>query len=152
LYHSLDRKVCNTANVVLLPARRAAELTEVALRALQARGKVAGYGYKLHVVSGAESFLPAALFATPAAITRAEGPVEEPIAEPLAIEGLAREWEWEATPEISLAVVRDLDEAITLFNTYSPQFIASLIASSEAAYDRFFRAVNAPFVGDGMTR
>jgi glutamate-5-semialdehyde dehydrogenase len=152
LYHSLDRKVCNTANVVLIPARRAAELAEVALGALQARGKAAGHGYKLHVASGAEPYVPAALFTTRAAIMRAEGPVEEPIAEPLTVEGLAQEWEWEATPEISLAVVRDLDEAISLFNTYSPQFIASLIASNEAAHDRFFRAVNAPFVGDGMTR
>jgi glutamate-5-semialdehyde dehydrogenase len=152
VYHSLDRKVCNTVNVVLIPAARAEELAEAALAALQARGQASGHGYKLHVVTGAESFVPAALFTTVAQITRAEGQVEEPVAEPLPIEGLAREWEWEATPEVSLAVVRDLDEAIALFNTFSPQFIASLIATGDEAHARFFRAVNAPFVGDGMTR
>ncbi len=152
LYHSLDRKVCNTANVVLIPEARAGEFAVRALAALQARGRATGHGYKLHVVRGAEPFVPATLFTTMAPITRAEGIREEPIAEPLEIEGLAQEWEWEATPEISLAVVRDLDQAITLFNTYSPQFIASLIATNEAAQDRFFRAINAPFVGDGMTR
>ena len=61
-------------------------------------------------------------------------------------------WEWEETPEVSLKIVADLDEAIGLFNRWSPQFTASLIAEDEAAQARFYAGVNAPFVGDGFTR
>jgi len=65
---------------------------------------------------------------------------------------LGREWEWEDTPEVSLVIVDDLDHAVALFNSYSPQFCASLISEDRAAQARFFEAVNAPFVGDGFTR
>jgi len=41
---------------------------------------------------------------------------------------------------------------MALFNRYSPQFTASLIDESAAEQDRFWSAVNAPFVGDGFTR
>jgi len=78
--------------------------------------------------------------------------VEEPLAEPLPEAELGREWEWEETPEVSLKIVESTDEAVRLFNQYSPQFVASLIAEDPAAKERFFAAINAPFVGDGFTR
>jgi glutamate-5-semialdehyde dehydrogenase len=152
IYHSLDRKVCNTANVILLPQARVDALLPVALDALRARGEALGHGYKLHVLDDAVPHLPSAFFETRAVILRAEGPVEEPIAEPLPLSALGREWEWEATPEVSLGLVRDLDEAIALFNTSSPRFAASLISEDPQAHERFFRAIDAPFVGDGFTR
>jgi glutamate-5-semialdehyde dehydrogenase len=152
LYHSLDRKVCNTANVVLVHAARAAELIPVAVEALRARGEALGHGYKLHVTPGAEPYVSRALFTTRAPMLRAEGPCEEPIAEPLAPDALGHEWEWEATPEVSLSVVQDLQEAVALFNARSPRFVASLIGEDPAAHDWFFRAIDAPFVGDGFTR
>ena len=151
-YHSLDRKVCNTANVIVLPRARAAELATVVLAALAARGEANGHGYKLHVATGAEPYVPGALFVTEVAVLRAEGPRIEPLAERLSAEDLGHEWEWEATPEVSLAVADDLDGAVALFNRHSPRFAASLIAEDLAAHDRFFRAVDAPFVGDGFTR
>ena len=49
-------------------------------------------------------------------------------------------------------VVKDLEEAARLFNRDSPQFIVSLLAADAAARERFWSAVNAPFVGDGFTR
>lgn len=152
LYHSLDRKVCNTANVILLPQERAEALAPVVLDALHARGDSLGHGYKLHVAEGARSIVPPSLFETTARIMRAQGPVEEPVAEMLPLAELGREWEWEATPEVTLGVVHGLDAAIALFNAHSPRFAASLIAEDPAAHDRFFRAVDAPFVGDGFTR
>jgi glutamate-5-semialdehyde dehydrogenase len=152
VYHSLDRKVCNTANVIVLPAARAVDLAPVVLTALKARGAVLGHGFKLHVAAGAEQYVPAALFATTASMLRAEGLVEEPIAEPLPLRELGREWEWEGTPEVSLAIAADLDEAIALFNTYSPRLAASLIADDPQAQTRFFQGIDAPFVGNGMTR
>ena len=45
-----------------------------------------------------------------------------------------------------------VEEAAALFNRYSPQFTVSLISHDPAAHDRFYEAVNAPFVGDGFTR
>ena len=41
---------------------------------------------------------------------------------------LAREWEWEETPDVWLTIVPDLDAAIGLFNAHSPRFIVSLIS------------------------
>jgi glutamate-5-semialdehyde dehydrogenase len=152
LYHSLDRKVCNTANVALVCAARAAELVPLAVEALRARGESLGHGCKLHVTPGAAPYVPRALFETTAQIMRAEGPREEPIADMLPDDALGREWEWEATPELSLAVAPDLHAAVALFNVHSPRFVASLIAEDAATQRWFFDAVDAPFVGDGFTR
>ncbi len=152
LFHSLDRKVCNTANVVLIDRRRAADLLPLALKAVQERGEILGHGYKLHVLDNAKSNIPAELFQARIPITRFGLTAPEPIAESLSPADLGREWEWEIVPELSLGLVQSLDEAVSLFNTYSPRLVASLISESPAAHDRFFRAVDAPFVGDGFTR
>lgn len=152
VFHSVDRKVCNTVNTVCIPEARAADLVPALLTALRERGEKLGYAYKLHVAVGSEAHVPAALFQTTAKMLRAQGEVEEPLAESIAPDQLGREWEWEQTPEVTLRVVRDGEEAVALFNAQSPQFVVSLIAESAAAHDRFFRAVNAPFVGNGFTR
>jgi glutamate-5-semialdehyde dehydrogenase len=152
VYHSTDRKVCNTVNTVCLPATRAGELVPLLLEALDERGRRLGHGYKLHVAAGSEAHVPAALFETRARMLRAEGEVEEPIAELLPDEALGWEWEWEGTPEVTLRVVRGTAEAVALFNAQSPQFIASLIAEDPGAHELFFATINAPFVGNGFTR
>ena len=46
----------------------------------------------------------------------------------------------------------DIDDAIALCNRYSPRFVASLVSPDPVEHDRFFAAVDAPFVGDGFTR
>jgi len=152
VYHSLDRKVCNTVNVVLVVESRAADLVPIALRAVQRRGEALGTGYKLHVLDGARPFVPAELLEQHAPIHRAGGSVAEPIAEDLVVEQLGKEWEWEATPELSFGVVTSVDQAVEWFNRHSPRFAASLIADDSDAQDHFFRAVDAPFVGNGFTR
>ena len=65
---------------------------------------------------------------------------------------LAHEWEWDTVPEVGLLIVDDVAQAIVQFNRFSPHFVASLISADEAEHDRFYRAVEAPFVGDGFTR
>src|SRR5207253_4697725 len=55
VYHSLDRKVCNTLNVCCLPRARAAELVPVFLDALRRAGERRGCGCKLWVVEGDEA-------------------------------------------------------------------------------------------------
>lgn len=152
VYHSLDRKVCNTLNVCCIVRSRAEELVPLFLQSLHAAGERRGHGAKLHVAEGDEAFIPDDWRARRVVVARAEGPREEPLVEPVAESGLAVEWEWEETPEVSLKIVDDLDHAAALFNRWSPQFTASLIAEDAAAQARFFDAVNAPFVGDGFTR
>ena len=49
-------------------------------------------------------------------------------------------------------LVEDLDHFSQLFNTHSPQFVASLLSPDREEQARFFSAVNAPFVGDDHTR
>ena len=149
---SLDRKVCNTLNVCCIARSRVDELVPVLLQSLERAGAHRGQAFKVHVVAGDEAALPAALFRTEVTVRRAGGDVREPQAEPLAEEELGREWEWEETPEVSLKVVDDLDNAVALFNRYSPQFIASLISEDGGEHERFYAAVNAPFVGNGFTR
>jgi glutamate-5-semialdehyde dehydrogenase len=151
VYHSLDRKVCNTLNVCAIVRERAADLVPAFLEALDAAGERRS-NVKLHVVEGSEAVLPAAWREARVLVGRAEGAVEEPKVELLKREMLGQEWEWEETPELTLVVVDDVEEAVALFNLYSPQFAASLIAQDPAAHERFYAAINAPFVGDGFTR
>jgi glutamate-5-semialdehyde dehydrogenase len=150
--NSLDRKVCNTLNVCCIVEDRAADLTPLFLRALHAAGERRGHGVKLHVLVGSERWLPQPWLDGRTCVTRADGVHDEALVEILAPAGLAAEWEWEESPEVSLAIVRDLDEAIALFNTWSPRFIASVIAENEAAKARALARLDAAFVGDGVTR
>ena len=152
VFASLDRKVCNTLNTCCIPESRAALLVPAFLEGLERAGERLGHGYKLHVVEGSEGFVPRELFERSIEVRRAEGDVPEKQAERVAEDVLAREWEWEQTPEVTLAVVRDVDEAVALCNRYSPQFVASLVGEDEKEHERFYEDVNAPFVGDGQTR
>jgi glutamate-5-semialdehyde dehydrogenase len=152
--NSLDRKVCNTLNVCCIDQTRAGELVPVFLAALERAGQRRGRGCNLHVIEdgGAPTYIPDGWFGTKALIRRAEGDVEEDRAEILTLDQLGREWEWEETPEVTLAVVGGLNHAISWFNQYSPQFDASLISQDPASHDYFYNHINAPFVGDGFTR
>jgi glutamate-5-semialdehyde dehydrogenase len=151
VFESLDRKVCNTLNTLCIPRARA-ELVSAALRGCERAGERLGTAYKLHVVDRDADAVPGELFATKVEVRRAEGPRSEPQAERIALEQLGHEWEWEGTPELTLVLVDGVDEAVALFNRYSPQFVASLIGGNSAQHDRFYQAVNAPFVGDSHTR
>ena len=106
-------------------------------------GERLGEAYKLHVVEGGEAHVPEAFFSETVSVTRAEGSVQEKRAERLAEDMLSHEWEWEGTPEVTLRIVDDVDEAIDLFNRYSPQFIASLVTRDADERERFDRLVNA---------
>ena len=152
VYESLDRKVCNTLNVLCLPRSRAEELVPSFLSALTRAGETLGEAWRLHVVEGDEAHLPAALFEERVAVTRAEGSRQEPRVDSIPESELATEWEWERTPELSLKIVEDVDHAIDLCNRYSPQFVASLVSDRPDESEHFYRRVNAPFVGDGHTR
>jgi glutamate-5-semialdehyde dehydrogenase len=149
--HSLDRKVCNTLNTVCVVESRAAELVPVVLESLHRAGERAGATSKLHVTEAARPLVPEIWF-EPAAITRAGGPATEPRTEILGEGDLGVEWEWEASPELSLTIVPDVETAIEMFNEQSPRFAASLLSEDTDEHGRFFDLIDSPFVGNGFTR
>jgi len=133
--HSLDRKVCNTLNVCAIVRGDAATLVPAFLAGLDAAAAERGTAARLHVVDGGEAFVPRGVPCS----TVGEG-------------GLATEWEWEDTPEVTLVIVDSVDQAVDLCNRYSPHFVASLISDDPAEHQRFYERVDAPFVGTGFTR
>jgi glutamate-5-semialdehyde dehydrogenase len=125
LRHSLDRKVCNTLNVLLLDRAARDSLGPVCERVLRALGA------RVHVARGSEGVV--------------EG-------EALPIEDLGREWEWESTPELAFVVADGLDEAAALHDRHSPHFVASVLSRREGAFEQFYARVDAPYVGNAFTR
>jgi glutamate-5-semialdehyde dehydrogenase len=150
--HSLDRKVCNTLNCVAVLRSHADELVPIVLDALAAAAAARAATGRLHVVEGSERVVPAELFDSFVTVERAEGEIAEPAASVIPESGLGVEWEWENSPEMTLVVVDSVDAAVDMFNRYSPHFVASLISSDPDEHERFYAAVDAPFVGNGFTR
>lgn len=151
VYNSLDRKVCNTLNTCCIVADRAQDLLPAFLGALGRAGERRGAKPKLHVVAEQADLIPQS-WKSEVAIARAEGDVVETQTSTLGWDDLGEEWEWEDSPEVSLAIVESIDQAIDLFNNLSPRFAASLISESDATHQRFFERIDAPFVGNGFTR
>ena len=137
--NSLDRKVCNTLNTVVLTTGSKHSLQSVidgVLRAAQNRNTFA----IVHVDAGVASAL------VNCTVT------QELVVKEIEHSDLGTEWEWENTPEISIVVVDNIDSAIELFNAHSPSFVMSIVSDNETEVDLVWRRSNAPFFGDGMTR
>ncbi len=149
--HSLDRKVCNTLNTCCITRAAAAKLIPLFLTALTEAARRRGTNPKLWVVDSQADLVPPEWF-DEVELSRAEGTVTEPGTSTLRWDDLGREWEWESSPEVTLAIVEDVEHAVELFNTLSPRFAASLISTDTDRVDRFFDAIDSPFVGDGFTR
>ena len=151
IYHSLDRKVCNTLNTCCITKEAASVLVPEFLAALTEASEARGANAKLHITESTDSFIPDAWRGN-VPIERAEGEVIEPQTEEIQIDEIGVEWEWENSPEVTLVVVESVSEAITLCNSYSPQFVASMVTEDDAEFEAFFDGINAPFVGNGFTR
>lgn len=144
IIHSLDRKVCNTLNVLCLTNASLPVTVGSALSALGGRGAI------VHVdESTLEAVCVAGVDLRDDAVIVALG-LGEVIVEGELDPG--REWEWDETAEVTMMVVEDLDDAIESFNRHSPRFVASLISDRSDEQQRFYDGVEAPFVGDGFTR
>lgn len=123
---SLDRKVCNTLNVLVVERAGLEKLgphIERALREVHAR---------VAVVRGSEG------------VVSSQQSVDET--------ELGREWEWDSVPELSFVVAPDFEHAVGLINRYSPKFVASILSEREGAFEAFYAAVEAPYVSNGFTR
>lgn len=150
--NSLDRKVCNTLNVAVVLRDRADELVPVVLAGADDAAAARSGRARVHVITGSEQSVPAEYAQRQIDVRRAGGDVREPQVSIDPLETLATEWEWEDTPELTVIVVDEVADAVELFNTYSPRFVASLISEDASARERFFADIDAPFVGDGFTR
>jgi glutamate-5-semialdehyde dehydrogenase len=149
--NSLDRKVCNTLNVCAIPQSRA-DMIPVFLEALADVAAGVGADVRLHVVAGSEQWLPAETFERRVVVGRTGGPSEEPFASTVDESGLATEWEWERSPELTLVVTPDVAAAVTLCNRHSPRFVTSVITADRAEFERCYEALDTPFTGNGFTR
>ncbi len=145
---SLDRKVCNTLNTLVVPRKRAHVTILLVIEALSERDP----SFRLHVAAGSESDVPRELFEKQVSVQRADGESVEPQVDVMPADELSTEWEWESTPEVSLVCAKDDDDAIGLINRHSPSFVASIITADPLRFERFYERVDAPYVGDGFTR
>ena len=150
--YSLDRKVCNTLNCLVVVRDCATEVVPGALDALQRAARRRGAEPRLHVVEGSESYVPSGWPDATARVVHGDARGGGPIVDVIEQTALAVEWEWENSPEITLLVVDGIDDAVDAFNLHSPRFVASLISSDDHEHERFYAAVDAPFVGNGFTR
>lgn len=152
VHRSLDRKVCNTLNTCVIVRERAPDLVPVLLEQLTRAAGDLGTHPKLHVRDRDRAHVPAAWFERWVPIERAEGAEEEPQAEVIVEAQLAVEFEWEDSPEVALVVADDVDDAVALFNRYSPRFVLSLVSEDDAERARVERTAEAPYTGNGFTR
>ena len=138
--HSLDRKVCNTLNTVVMT--------------------------RSTVESNLQSVIDGILIAASQRNTHAVLHIDELVNESLSKvvvpkdfvlvnidhQLLGTEWEWENSPEVSIVVADSTHEAVEMFNRYSPSFVLSVVSDDDQEIDAAWRTSNAPFFGDGMTR
>lgn len=147
--HSLDRKVCNTLNTICIPSARAEELVPVVFESARRAGRTRGHAPRIHAVGGSQKYLPSDDTVT---VMREGKAIDEPMVTSADVSMLSHEFEWEENPEFFIVVVGSIDEAVDLFNHYSPQFIVSVVSDSSDEEEQVWNRANAPFVGDGMTR
>jgi glutamate-5-semialdehyde dehydrogenase len=141
--------VCNTLNTLAVVTGGDPAILRGGLHGLERAAARRGTNPKLHVAG--EIDLPE-MWLREGSISRAEGKVVEPLAEPIERDRLGEEWEWEDSPEMTLTIVDSIEEAVAAFNEQSPRFVASLISSDPGEHEAFYAAIDAPFVGNGFTR
>jgi glutamate-5-semialdehyde dehydrogenase len=138
--NSLDRKVCNTLNTVVLTTGSLDKSLQTVIDGVQLAAQMRNAYAVLHVDGVVAS-----------ALTACTVP-QDFVVEAIDHSNLGTEWEWENTPEISIVVVDNVNDSIDLFNAHSPSFVLSIISDNKTEVDLAWSRSNAPFFGDGMTR
>ena len=135
--HSLDRKVCNTLNtLVVLEANLDTALSAIA-PALAEASSAHGGNLVLHTDR-----------ADVADRLRGTGPIEVRVG-PV---NPGEEWEWDLHPEVTVVAAKSVSDAVAMFNAASPRFVLSVVSSLSAEEESAWAASEAPFFGDGFTR
>ncbi|WP_336250294.1 aldehyde dehydrogenase family protein [Stomatohabitans albus] len=148
IWRSLDRKVCNTLNTIVLIGQTHADAVLAGLEDAQSK---AGKALKLHVHASADHlFGPQWRAEVP--IARSEGDVIEPQLDAIETDAIGDEWEWEHSPEVTVVMAETAEEATTWLNTYSPAFVVSVLSDDNQEAEAIRAQVNAPFVGNDFTR
>lgn len=137
---SLDRKVCNTLNTVVITRADLVRNLQAVIDGLT----LAAIHRNSHAVLHIDTEVSEAL-------SQCDVPTNCRI-ETIKHADLGTEWEWENSPEISIVVADSTQQAVSLFNQCSPSFVLSIVSDDDQEIDDAWLASNAPFFGDGMTR
>jgi glutamate-5-semialdehyde dehydrogenase len=142
LRNSLDRKVCNTANVVTIPISQAAQRLTTVLRAVDEAAAARNSAGVVHLISshGNDPLKYVDFSSARLKVVAAD------------IEVLQTEWEWENDPEITVLFVDSFEQAVSLFNETSPRLVASIISEDPTDHEFGWNNLSCPFVGDGFSR
>jgi glutamate-5-semialdehyde dehydrogenase len=138
--HSLDRKVCNTLNTVVMTRANLENNLQPIIDGIS----IAASQRNTHAVLHLDAQVVDAL-------NRCVVPKTFNI-ETIEHQDLGTEWEWENSPEVSIVVVDNSEQAVALFNRYSPSFVLSVLSDDDKEIEDAWLSSNAPFFGDGMTR
>ena len=138
--HSLDRKVCNTLNVVALTNHTSVRNIQAVLSGISLSASRRDTQAIVHVSKASQHRLGSCV-----------------IPENLNLRWVdnidyAHEYEWENEPELALYFGSDIHDCVTAFNAHSPQFVVSCLSQDQTDHDLVWRECNAPFVGNGFTR
>ncbi|MEN9804727.1 MAG: gamma-glutamyl phosphate reductase [Actinomycetota bacterium] len=137
---SLDRKVCNTVNVITVPHGRV-DLLEAVIHGVVSAARRRDVRAIVHTTDTDRLYM-----------TR-EGLVDEVSVVTHADENfLGTEWEWDDVPEVSIVTVGDVDRTVELFDRHSPHFVLSVLTDDDDLLDRMYASTESPFFGDGFTR
>lgn len=131
--HSLDRKVCNTLNTLVLCEASIDESLAVVSSGLAKLGRP--------VVVHSDDERIVELVRTNTNISVQVGTVDP-----------GHEWEWDDVPEVTIIVARDVDDGVSRFNSASPQFVLSVVSDVDDEVESAWQTSNAAFFGDGFTR
>ena len=136
IVHSLDRKVCNTLNtIVVLESNRDEALGAVAA-ALVSVSRSKGARVIVHTTPDV-----APVFSAHDQLDVRTEPVDP-----------GEEWEWDDTPEVTVLGAADLGVAVEKFNRHSPRFVLSVLSNDDSEVSWAWENSESPFFGDGFTR
>ncbi len=138
--HSLDRKVCNTLNVVAMAKDISAQKIQAVLNGISNAATQSGTRALVHATNSSKNLFE-----------RCDVPGNINLIFSETVD-YSHEYEWENEPELALFFGANLQECVGLFNTQSPQFIVSCLSQDQNDHDLIWRECNAPFVGSGFTR
>ena len=138
--HSLDRKVCNTLNTVVMTRSNLLNNLQAVMDGISIAASKRNTHAVLHIDAQVVDVL-----------NRCVVPESFKI-ETIDHQSLGTEWEWENSPEVSIVVVDNSEQAVALFNRYSPSFVLSVLSDDDKEIEDAWLSSNAPFFGDGMTR
>ena len=143
--HSLDRKVCNTLNTIVILEPAVYDVLPSVMNGIRKSGVKSGVRPIVHLSQQIEQCLIRQGIHLAEELDEIAVVVSDDI-------NLAKEWEWETTPEVTLVVTENIASAVELFNTHSPQFVLSVLSVKPDEEEYAWNTSNAPFFGNGMTR